>query len=194
MAQLQTVADNFVALLQAFNGLDASGAGEKASARGHFVKKNSKREQICTTIQLFATRLFGRHVARGPHNGARNRQRWIVGLERVRNVWLWATLVSQLRDAKIDDLHQAVFANHYVFRFDVAMDDPRGVRGLESACDLNRDIECFIQAQSSLLIDELSQCLAFDKLLGDEMIAILLNDLEYRDDVWMVQARGREGF
>ena len=37
--------------------------------------------------------------------------------------------LTQLGDSKIDNLHQAVFANDHVFRLDVPMGDSHGLRG-----------------------------------------------------------------
>src|SRR5262249_52507145 len=54
---------------------------------------------------------------------------------------------QKLGDAEIKDLEIAVRAHHHVFRFDVAVDDPRRVRDGQGVSDLSGYVERPVQRQ-----------------------------------------------
>ena len=78
---------------------------------------------------------------------------------------------GQLGNAEVEELGQAVRANHHVVRFDIAMHDPRGMRLVQRRGNLSCDIENepVIERLRSL---ELGQRLPVDELGGDEMRAL----------------------
>src|SRR5262249_8242424 len=45
------------------------GAVESSLAGGHLVEYGAEAEQVGASIQVFASRLFGRHVGHGAHGG-----------------------------------------------------------------------------------------------------------------------------
>src|SRR2546425_12839146 len=72
------------------------------------------------------------------------------------------------------------------------MDDPCGVGRGERTTNLNRDLQRLRQIQSRT--NALPQSLAVNKLSGDETRTPSDADFINREDVRMIQSRGRPGF
>jgi hypothetical protein len=83
--------------------------------------------------------------------------------------------------------------NENVRRFDVPMDDPFGVGGIEPVGDLDGQVEDFISAQR-LSPDAMFERVALQELHGDEAPPFVLVDVIDGADVGMVQGRSRLGF
>jgi len=72
------------------------------------------------------------------------------------------------------------------------MDDPRPMRRRQRARDLGRIAERFFERQG-LGRDQPAQGSALDILHGDEIYAAFLRNVVNRDDVGVIQRRGRPG-
>ena len=104
-------------------------AREWRVTRSHFVEHDAETPDVGARIDRFAARLLGRHVLRCSQNHPRIRLDQSAGY-RLGVGLLRDCSFGELCQAKIQNLNVAVAANHYVFRFDVAMNDPGGVRFL----------------------------------------------------------------
>jgi hypothetical protein len=96
--------------------------------------------------------------------------------------------LNEFRKTKIENLHDLVAANHDVFRFDVAMNDPCRMGGGKGGRELNRNIQNLIQRK--LRRDMVPQRLAVDKFCDDEVVLLGGSDLVNGQDVRMIQAGG----
>src|SRR5207245_2573972 len=74
--------------------------------------------------------------------------------------------------------------------FDIPMDDPFRVRGVQRAGNLNPEVQYLLHLQR-LTFDAVLQRSPFEELHDDEILAILLPDLVNGADVGMVQRGGR---
>jgi hypothetical protein len=96
----------------------------------HLVEDQAERELVRPAVERLAGRLLRGHVARRPDDEARVRQM----AERPRLAVHEAA--GQLRDAEVEDLHEAVPRHHDVVGLQVAVDDP----GLVSLCQPVREL------------------------------------------------------
>src|SRR2546425_4895734 len=106
--------------------------------------------------------------------------------------------MSEFGDAEVQHLHQTILAHHDIFGLDVAMNDPRRVRRLERAGDLNGDIDRLLHAEPLWVVrrrisQSLAQRLALDVFAGNEVRSVGMNDLKDSDDVRMIELRNGEG-
>jgi hypothetical protein len=93
---------------------------------------------------------------------------------------------ERLGDAEVEHLHDAVFAQLDVCRFEIAVNDLARMRGLEAGNDLVRNIECLVEAKGPCG-DALSQRRTFDELHDDDRLAFDLLEAMDRRDVGMIQ-------
>ena len=105
---------------------------------------------------------------------------------------------GKLGEAEVKYLHLPARREKNVRRFDVAMNDAFGVRGVEGVGKLNGDVEHAIERQGTGSQFPV-KAFALQQLHGDEgLIAFILDGgLLYgidRADVGMVQRRGGAGF
>ena len=91
-------------------------------------------------IHRLAPYLLGRHVAHGSHDRSRiGRPGDRLGLgSRVPGLCSWTT---QLGQAEVEDLDQAVLGDEQVLGLQVAVDNPLVVSGGEPVCDLDRMLD-----------------------------------------------------
>jgi hypothetical protein len=75
--------------------------------------------------------------------------------------------VEELGEAKVEDFHVAVWPQHHVFRFDVAVSDPARVRRRQSTRDLARNPHRLTDRHDAA-VEPHSQRLTLDKLADDE--------------------------
>src|SRR5215510_7629510 len=94
----------------------------------------------------------------------------------------------KLRESEIQHLDVAVMPEHYVFRFDVAMNYSVIVRGRKRASYLNSYVDRFAQTER-VFVHAVAQGLTVNEFCGDEMTVFRLPDLEYSDDVRMIERR-----
>ena len=150
---------------------------------------HAEAEDVGLVVDTQPASLFGRHElwCADEHSGVGPRP------EDSRGIVAGVARSGQLGNAEVEELGQAVRANHHVVRFDIAMHDPRGMRLVQRRGNLSCDIENepVIERLRSL---ELGQRLPVDELGGDEMRAFRFADLVNRDDVRMIQRRRRPGF
>src|SRR5262249_34852593 len=91
---------------------------------------------------------------------------------------------------EIQDLNVAILADHYVLRFDIAMDHAGIVRGGERGSDLHSDIGCLVERERPAR-DGLAQGLALNELSSDETSLIGLSHFVYSEDIRMINRRYR---
>ena len=99
----------------------------------------------------------------------------------------------ELGQAEIEDLHEPVSRDHEVLGLQVPVHDPGGMSPGQSVGHLRRQREQLLDRNGAGR-DELSQGLSLDELHRNERGPVRLADLVDRDDVGMVQGRGRARF
>src|SRR5574339_630241 len=106
-------------------------AGERPAARRQLVKHDAETEDIRAIVQWFAECLLGRHI----RNGAGHR----IAACPVRGLNAGSKILAKqsLRETEIEDLRHSAGGHHDISRFDVAMDDAKGMGSIESLRDLN---------------------------------------------------------
>jgi hypothetical protein len=77
-----------------------------------------------------------------------------------------------------------------VGRFDIAVNDASGMRGVKRVGDFDGDIEQRAQGHRSP-VDAMLERLALEQLHDDEVLVLVLADVVDRADVRMIQSRGR---
>ena len=102
-------------------------------------------------------------------------------------------LRRELGETKVDQLDDAVAPHHHVLGLDVAMHKPRAVRRRERRRDLKRDVDKVRDSQRAG-VDGFAQRRAIDELRRDEVDVLGVADFIHRDDVRMIQGRGRARF
>ncbi|MEE9383012.1 MAG: hypothetical protein V3V08_06310 [Nannocystaceae bacterium] len=102
-------------------------ASEWAFANYSFPQRDAKRKLVGTRVGEGGEVLLGRHVAGGPHNGARLGQLERCILPRVKRAVIMRVHV-QADQAEVHHFRLAVFGNHEVRRRKVSVDQTRLVR------------------------------------------------------------------
>ncbi len=118
-----------------------TGEGRLASTRG--VQHAAEAEQVGAVIDLLAARLLGRHVLRRAGDDAALRQRGVVG----------GAGQTEVGDLNALDL---VFEQN-VGRFDVAVDQPLGVRRRQAGGHLNADAQNGADVERPVAVQPLLQ-------------------------------------
>ena len=154
---------------------------ERHLAGQALVKEHAQRPDVGAMVQvLLAARLLGRHVER------RSEQQAGVG-QTIAGVPFVAARLDRLRDAEVDDLDEvgvAALDQVDVLGFDVAVEDPLGVRGAERAGDLAGDPQAALDRQRRLAHRQLGQRLAVEELHHDERAAVVGGaEVRHVDDV-----------
>jgi hypothetical protein len=102
-------------------------------------------------------------------------------------------LRAHLREAEVEELGVTARADENVRRFDVPVEDIRGMGGVQCVSDLDPEPQHCIEFEwtggESVL-----QRRALQILHGDERSSVLLADVVDRTDVWMVERRCGPGF
>ena len=165
---------------------------ERAAAREHLVEHRAEREDVGARVDGLAARLLRRHVGgRAEHDsgprGAISRQRG--GRPGARG----AGHRRQLREAEVEHLDLARRREHDVGRLDVAVDDPRRVRGRERARDVHRVAQRLVHRQRPLREQAVERA-ALHVLHRDAVRAVgRLVDVVDGDDVRVIERRGGAG-
>ncbi len=125
-------------------------------------------------------RLLGREVLHGAHDLAGRRQRHLVG---------------DARDAEVGDLDATLGGNEQVARLDVAVHEPRRVRGLQGGRGLRDDVEdVLIGRQRPFALENRRERLARHELHHEVGGALLLAVVEDVRDALVVDERGMARF
>ena len=165
----------------------------EGAARGeHLVEQRAEREDVRAVIHRLAFGLLGRHVRDGAHDRALNRLR-ALGQYRLAHIGGAGGAGHQLGKAEVEHLDAARVAHHHVARLEIAVNDTRGVGRCQRVGDLDAACDCRVQRQR-FPADHLVEGLALDQLHRDEVAVACLRDLVDRDDVRVVQRRGRLRF
>ena len=149
----------------------------------HLVEHHAERPDIGARVHVLPARLLWRHVIRGTDERAR------FGGERVRGAVRRGGRRDQLREAEVEDLHEAVRTDDHVGGLDVAMDDAGGVRGGEGRRHLDGDVDGLGDRQE--LDEALIERHALDVLHREVAAPVggLAEQVDVRD-VRMAQGRG----
>jgi hypothetical protein len=102
--------------------------------------------------------------------------------------------LRQLGQAEVQDLDVAVLGDHQVLGLEVPVDDPGGVRLGKALGSLDSDVEKPLRRQRLGRGNEVAKRLPFDQLHGDVERPVHGADVVDRQDVGVVQGRGRAGF
>src|SRR5688572_13272461 len=95
----------------------------------------------------------------------------------------------KLGEAEVEHLHVTVRAQHYVFRFYIAMDDTGRMSGGESGGYLSDDLERF-ERRDDFVREFVAQRDALDVFHCDEVTVVIRHsDVVNHADVWMVERR-----
>ena len=107
-------------------------------ASRHLIEHRAERKNISARIQLFPTRLFGRHVGDCSYRAA-----WAGemghGWPGSRRLKCDFRVMTQFCQTEVEDFHLSALGDKNICRLDVAMHDALGVRGVESIGKLNSD-------------------------------------------------------
>src|SRR5262249_35034855 len=102
-------------------------------------------------------------------------------------------LVDLLREAEVRDLRMAVVVEQDVRGLQVAVDDALAVRVVDRAADLHDDVEDALAAELLAALAEDVEGVALDQVHREVVKSLVAPDLVYRDDVRMLETRGRLG-
>ena len=141
---------------------------EGRAPRGAFVEDDAKAIQVASEVDFRAARLLGRHVLR------RREQLIRVFDERI----VWIDLAAS--DAKVEEfddllLGTQILGEEDVLGFDVAVDDPGGVNGVQSLQDLHGDLGELSKREDLVVLHPLEELLAVEDLHGDKTAPLLLD-------------------
>ena len=168
------------------------GSSKRQRSCGHLIQHHAEREQVRPRVQFFTACLLWRHIRNRPHRTARTRQLMLLRLcglsaHRARARRLGGRLKHgrKFREAKIQNLRLPAFHQKYIRRLDVAMHDSLGMRRIQSAGNLNSDLQQLAQL-GGLPGDKMFKRLAFQQLHGDERSPFELSNVVNRADIRMV--------
>src|SRR5262245_35046457 len=152
----------------------------------HFVQDDAQAPDIRALIDRRAARLLGRHVPSSSQYRAQ------VGFSECYRSYPFRRSLCEgglgdLCNPKIEHFYIPVRPQHDVLWLDVAMNNPRFVRGSERARDLRRDVHCLVRRNWTFRYP-LAQGGAFDELGGDVVSGVDLSDLVNGNDVRMIQS------
>src|SRR5437870_12822760 len=109
-------------------------ACERRAARQHLVEHDTQTPDVCAFIYLTTARLFRRHVTGSAHYQSRTGNDQY--LRRCLQADTGSFALGELGQSKVEHFYVAIATDHDVLRLDVAMDNPGGVRGVESVGNL----------------------------------------------------------
>src|ERR1700692_3891455 len=144
---LRTIASSAGGRVERFRILvndSAQGRGGRASRKGaasreHFVKHRPKRKNIRARVGQLALGLLWRHVRRSAHDCAHQRNADALGFV------VSQAVVILFRESEIQQLYNPARGREDVRWFEVAMNDPLAVCGLERGRNLPRELQRLIR-------------------------------------------------
>src|SRR5207302_8689068 len=117
----------------------AGAARERELAGGQLIEDAAEREEIASSVEFLAARLFRRHVGDGADGGAGAGEQESFGIAESRAVEAGMMFGEKLGETKIEDFDGAAFGDENVGGLDVAMEDALFVGGVESVGELDAD-------------------------------------------------------
>ena len=163
-------------------------AMKRPLAGKHFVEDCSEGENVGARINRHAAHLLRGHVARRPQYHARFR---VVGCRRKRSMFTGVGL-GQFGQAEIQNLEAPVFREEQIFRLEVAMDDSFFVGCSKSTRDLQSVVQRLAH-RNRPAAQALAQSFALKQFRNCVRRSFAYADVEYRQNVGMIQGRGGEG-
>jgi len=162
-------------------------AAKRRPARRHFVQQKPQRENVGARIEIVAANMLRRHVSGSAADDADDRNAFLSRFRRgiVRRE-SQSVLGNKFGQAEIEHLRLPALRDENVRRFDVAMNDALGVRGVDGVRDLNPEVENLFD-RDRVTVQVLAQRFAVDELHRDERRVVLLADVVDRADARMVQ-------
>ncbi|KZE92045.1 hypothetical protein AVP42_02901 [Agromyces sp. NDB4Y10] len=146
---------------------------ERRTALEHRVERRPEREHVGGEAGRFAARHLGCQVGgRAVHEPGRGDR----------------GVAERLRDAEVADQRRPVLADQDVARLHVAVHDAPAVRGGECRADLGADARGLLRREGAVLLQQRRQRRRLDELHDDARLALVLDDVEHRHGVRMVQA------
>lgn len=175
-------------------GFDGGWGVEGAASGEHFVEDGAEGENVATVVDGLAAGLFGSHVGHGAEEDPGGGEVLAEGDGDGFGVLGDGTGEGRLElgETEIEDL-EAALADHEVGRFEIAVDDAGGVRGLEGGGELGGVLEGGGRGEAGGR-DETVECLAVDELHGDEVDGFGLSDFVDNDDAGVIEGGGSAGF
>ena len=112
-------------------------ARERLFPRHHLVEDRAQRKQIAARVELFAARLFRRHVRDRAYSGSRAGEQQSFRLNDGFAVAIRVIFRQQLGETEVENFDLPAVRRKNVRRLDVAMKDSFFVRGVERVRKLN---------------------------------------------------------
>jgi hypothetical protein len=156
-------------------------AAERGDAGDHLVEQGAEREEVGPVVHRLAHHLFRRHGIGGAEDHARLRERLIL-----------VSALDELREAEVQDLRAAGRGHHDVAGFQIAMDDPVGMRLGEPAGDLRSKAESRGEIERAL-VEQAPERPPMDELHDDPVAVLVLDDVVDVDDGRVVEAGAGRG-
>ena len=161
-------------------------AGKGPPAGGHLVEDHPQRELVGAVVHRRAPRLLRGHVL---HRAQQDAGGGLGDPGVGRDV---RDRGRQLREAEVEDLHQAVARDHEVLGLEVPVHDAPGVGLGQGFRDLGGVVEELRHGEGAEL-EQLAERLALHELHGDVGRVVHPPDVVDRDDVRVVEGRGGPG-
>ena len=162
-------------------------ARERQPPREHLEQDDAERENVRSVVDRFTERLLGRHVRHRPERRAGARRQHGGGR------FSLDAAAGPRGEPEVENLRRSLRRHHDVRRFDVAVDDPFGVRFGEGVCDLRGQIDRATAIERPTG-DHGLQRLARNEFEHQKDVSLLFTDLVERGDVGMGQRGGRACF
>jgi hypothetical protein len=170
-------------------------AFKRQESGGHFVEHNTKGKKIAASIQRFPQNLFRRHVGNSAHRRAGACQLFGVLSEDCQRFTLSTSDPRRgyFREPEIQDFGVAPLGDENVRWLDVPVNDALGMRGIQSICNLNRNVKKPIEFDRQAS-DDVLESGTIQIFHCNEDVTILFADVMYDADIWMIQCRSGLSF
>ena len=158
---------------------------ERSIASNGLVEDTTQRIHIRTCVRILAAGLLRRQVLRGTNHGRSLRHRR-------------GGIIQRAGDAEVHHLHHSGVGEHNIRRFDIAVDDPSIVAGLQSRTHRLQNLGGFVRAHRPVVTQQIPQRRTVntlhDNVRNADTINGFLAGVVDRHDIWVVQLRRVAGF